>query len=97
LRGFLGLTRYYRKFLEGYDSISKPLTKLLKKNSFKRSEEANQVFQALKYAMCHALVAAILNFNNPLKIDASDRDRRTRAILMQGKRPMTFLSKALGV
>ncbi|GJT21789.1 putative reverse transcriptase domain-containing protein [Tanacetum coccineum] len=56
VRQFLGLAGYYRRFIEGFSLIAKPLTKLTQKNKkYEWGEEEEEAFQMLKRAPILAL------------------------------------------
>jgi hypothetical protein len=49
IQSFLGLAGYYRRFIEGFSKISKPMTKLLEKDKkFKWTSACEASFQELK-------------------------------------------------
>ncbi|GKD50387.1 putative reverse transcriptase domain-containing protein [Tanacetum coccineum] len=60
IRQFLGLAGYYRRFIEGFSKIAKPMTKLTQKNvKFDWSEKEEAAFQLLKQKLCSAPILAL--------------------------------------
>ncbi|GJT88180.1 putative reverse transcriptase domain-containing protein [Tanacetum coccineum] len=60
IRQFLGLAGYYRRFIEGFSKIAKPMTELTQKNQkFDWGEEQEEAFQLLKQKLCAAPILAL--------------------------------------
>nr|GFB28428.1 reverse transcriptase domain-containing protein [Tanacetum cinerariifolium] len=75
IRSFLGHAGFYRRFIKDFSKISRPMTRLLEKNSsFIFSNECIQAFKTLKDKLTEALILIVPNRDQPFELmcDASD-------------------------
>ncbi|WVZ76764.1 hypothetical protein U9M48_024706 [Paspalum notatum var. saurae] len=74
IRSFLGLAGYYRRFIEGFFKIAKPMTSLLEKNiKFKWTPACQEAFEKLEKRLTTTPVLTFSDMRKPFSVycDAS--------------------------
>nr|GEX49773.1 putative reverse transcriptase domain-containing protein [Tanacetum cinerariifolium] len=98
IRQFLGLTGYYRRFIEGFSKIAKPMTKLTqKKVKFEWGDKQEATFQLLKQKLCSAPILALPEGSKDFIVyyDASNKGMCT--VLMQREKVISYASRQLKI
>ncbi|GJU08014.1 putative reverse transcriptase domain-containing protein [Tanacetum coccineum] len=95
---FLGLAGYYRRFIEGFSKISKPMTKLTqKKVKFEWGDKQEIAFQLLKQKLCSAPILALPEGSKDFIVYCDALIKGLGAVLMQREKVIAYASRQLKI
>ncbi|GJY64471.1 putative reverse transcriptase domain-containing protein [Tanacetum coccineum] len=98
IRQFLGLAGYYRRFIEGFSKIARPMTKLTQKNvKFKWGEKVEAAFQLLNQKLCSAPILALPEGSKNFVVYCNASHKGLGPILMQKEKVIAYASRQLKV
>ncbi|GJX40880.1 putative reverse transcriptase domain-containing protein [Tanacetum coccineum] len=98
IRQFLGLAGYYRRFIEGFSKITKPMTKLTqKKVKFVWGDKQEAAFQLLKQKLCSAPILALLEGSEDFIAYCDALKKGLGAVLMQREKVIAYASRQLKI
>jgi hypothetical protein len=93
---FLGFAGYYRRFIEGFSTITSPLTKLARKEvKFVWSEGCEANFQELKERLTSAPALALPSETEGFVVYSDASKRGLGLLLMQHGRVIAYASRQL--
>nr|GFB78427.1 reverse transcriptase domain-containing protein [Tanacetum cinerariifolium] len=98
IRQFLGLARYYRRFIDGFSKIAKPMTKLTqKKVKFKWGNKQEVAFQLLKQKLYSASILALPEGSGDFIVYCDASNKGLGAVLMQREKVISYASCQLKI
>nr|GEX04495.1 hypothetical protein [Tanacetum cinerariifolium] len=98
IRQFLGLVGYYRRFIEGFSKIARPMTKLTqKKVKFEWGDKQKEAFQIIKQKLYSASILALLEGSKDFIVYYDASIKGLGAMLMQMEKLIAYGSRQLKV
>jgi hypothetical protein len=96
IRSFLGLAGYYRRFIEGFSKIAKPMTSLLEKGrEFKWDEKCQDSFDQLKKRLMSSPVLVMPDLQKGFDIYCDACGQGLGCVLMQEGHVIAYASRQL--
>ncbi|WVZ70635.1 hypothetical protein U9M48_019283 [Paspalum notatum var. saurae] len=96
VRGFLGLAGYYRRFIESFSKIAKPMTSLLEKGvPFNWTEERQAAFDELKKRLTTAPVLTLSDLTKSFNVYCYASKEGLGCVLMQEGKVIAYASRQL--
>ena len=96
IRSFLGLTGYYRRFIEGFSKLALPLTKLTHKGqAFVWDTQCKHSFHTLKKRLTTAPVLVLPNPREPFEVYCDASKMGLGGVLMQKGQVVAYASRQL--
>ena len=92
IQSFLGLARYYRRFVEGFSQIAVPVTQGVK---FEWFEDCEQSFQELKKRLISTLILMIPSGTGGFVIYSDASKKGLGCVLMQHDKVIAYASRQL--
>jgi hypothetical protein len=96
VRSFLGLAGYYRRFIEGFSRIAKPMTSLLEKGKeFKWTGECQESFDQLRSKLMATAVLIMPDLQKNFDIYCDASRQNLGCVLMQEGHVIAYASRQL--
>nr|GFB21160.1 putative reverse transcriptase domain-containing protein [Tanacetum cinerariifolium] len=92
IRQFLGLTGYYRRFIEGFSKIAKSMTKLTQKEiKLDWGEKEEKAFQLIKQKLCSAPILDLPKGSEDFVVYCDASHKGLGAVLMQREKVIAYV------
>ncbi|WVZ49811.1 hypothetical protein U9M48_001137 [Paspalum notatum var. saurae] len=96
IRSFLGLAGYYRRFMENFSKIAKPMTGLLKNNTpYEWDDKCEVSFQLLKEKLTTAPVLTLPDLHKDFVVYCDASRQGLGCVLMQDNKVVSYASRQL--
>jgi hypothetical protein len=94
IKSFIGMTGYYRCFIEGFSKIARPMTALLaKKVEFKWTPACQESFEMLKQKLTTAPILVLSDVHKPFLVYCDALYTRLGCVLMQEGKVVAYSSR----